>query len=126
MPIRPRAKPPVQPTRRTFTDVNGPGYFYVQNAAIGTHMEGVKPGATKYLRVVESPEKRTWSSGDWAGQGTQAAAMNWRSLENKRILGTVPVEEDGSAYFEVPGNTYLFFQLLDKDGMMIHSMRSGI
>jgi hypothetical protein len=47
-------------------------------------------------------------------------------LENKRILGTVPVEEDGSAYFEVPGNTYLFFQLLDKDGMMIHSMRSGI
>ena len=43
----------------------------------------------------------------------------------KKILGTVPVEKDGSAYFEVPSDTYLYFQLLDKDGKMIHSMRSG-
>lgn len=126
MPIRPRAKPPRQPRRRTFNDVNGTGYFYVQNAVIGTHMKGVEPGAIKYLRVVESPEKRSWSRGNWFGQGAQAAAMNWHNFENKRILGTVPVEADGSAYFEVPGNTYLFFQVLDKDGMLIQSMRSGI
>jgi hypothetical protein len=126
MPIRPRAKPPVQPARRNFKDVKGTGYFYVQNAAIGTHMKGVEPGAIKYLRIVESPEKRTWSQGDWGGQGAQAAGMNWENFENKRILGTVPVEDDGSAYFEAPGNTYLFFQALDKDGMLIQSMRSGI
>ena len=126
MPIRPRAKPPIQPARRNFKDVNGTGYFYVQNAAIGTHMKGVEPGAIKYLRIVESPEKRTWSSGFWNGQGQQAAGVNWENFENKRILGTVPVEDDGSAYFEAPGNTYLFFQALDKDGMLIQSMRSGI
>jgi Hydrazine synthase alpha subunit middle domain len=126
MPIRPRTKPAVQPTRRTFNAVNGTGYFYVQNAAIGTHMKGVNPGDIKYLRVVESPEKRSWSQGDWNGQGAQAAAMNWHNFENKRILGTVPVESDGSAYFEAPGNTYLFFQALDKDGILIQSMRSGI
>jgi hypothetical protein len=126
MPIRPRKKPAVQPTRRNFDDVYGLGYFYVQNAAIGTHMKGVAPGAIKYLRVVESPEKRSWSQGDWGGQGAQAAAMNWHSFENKRILGTVPVEADGSAYFSAPGNTYLYFQALDKDGMLIQSMRSGI
>jgi hypothetical protein len=126
MPIRPRKKPAVQPTRRNFSDVKGDGYFYVQNAAIGTHMKGVEPGAIKYLRVVESPEKRSWSQGDWGGQGAQAAAMNWHSFENKRILGIVPVEADGSAYFAAPGNTYLYFQALDKDGMLIQSMRSGI
>jgi hypothetical protein len=126
MPIRPRAKPPVQPTRRNFNEVNGTGYFYVQNAAIGTHMKGVEPGTIKYLRIVESPEKRSWSQAGWGGQGEQAAGMNWVNFENKRILGTVPVEEDGSAYFEAPGNTYLFFQALDKDGMLIQSMRSGI
>ena len=28
--------------------------------------------------------------------------MNWHDFNNKRILGTVPVEADGSAYFAVP------------------------
>ena len=51
--------------------------------------------------------------------------MNWHGLENKRILGTVPVEADGSAYFAVPAEKFVYFQLLDADGMMIHSMRSG-
>ena len=51
--------------------------------------------------------------------------MNWHSFENKRILGTVPVEADGSAYFEVPGNTFVYFQALDGKGKMVQSMRSG-
>jgi hypothetical protein len=51
--------------------------------------------------------------------------MNWHSLENKRILGTVPVEADGSAHFAVPAETFVYFQLLDENGMMIQSMRSG-
>jgi hypothetical protein len=88
-------------------------------------MRGVKPGAAKYLRVVESPEKRYWTRPVWGGQGIHAPGMNWHSFENKRILGTVPVEEDGSAYFEVPAERFVYFQLLDKDGMMIQSMRSG-
>jgi hypothetical protein len=37
----------------------------------------------------------------------------------------VPVEEDGSAYFTVPADTFVYFQLLDERGMMIRSMRSG-
>ncbi len=51
--------------------------------------------------------------------------MNWHSFESKRILGTVPVEQDGSAFFEVPADTFVYFQLLDENGMMIQSMRSG-
>lgn len=126
MPLRPRAAPPVHPCRRTFSDPQGTGYFYVQNVAIGTHMQGVQPGTVKALRIVESPEKRNWSAREWFGQGAQAPGMNWHNFENKRILGTVPVEDDGSAYFEVPANTYVFFQALDANGMMVQSMRSGI
>lgn len=125
MPLAPRPRPPMIPTRRNYDHPHSPGTFYVQNAYIGTHMKGVEPGAIKYLRVVESPEKRSWTGGQWGGQGSQSPAMNWHNFENKRILGTVPVEEDGSAYFEVPANTFVFFQALDAKGMMIQSMRSG-
>lgn len=124
--LRPAKKPVVQAAQRNFDDPQAPGRFYVQNVYIGTHMQGVEQGAVKALRVVESPEKRSWLPvRGWFGHGEEAAAMNWHSFENKRILGTVPVEEDGSAYFEVPGNTFVYFQLLDKDGKMIQSMRSG-
>ena len=34
----------------------------------------------------------------------------------RHVLGTVPVEEDGSAYFRVPANKELFFQALNEDG----------
>ena len=82
-------------------------------------------GSVKWLRVVESPEKRHWSHGSWNGQGYTAPGMNWHSLENKQVLGTVPVEDDGSAHFAVPSDKFVYFQLLDRDGMMIQSMRSG-
>ncbi len=126
MPLASRKPPQSHVTRRDFSDPKGKGTFYVQDVTIGTHMTNVKKGAIKYLRIVESPEKRSWSQRGWGGQGEQAPAMNWHNFENKRILGTVPVEADGSAYFEVPANTYLFFQALDEYKVMVQSMRSGI
>ena len=124
--LRASKKPAVPSEQRNFDAPDAPGRFYVQNVYIGTHMQGVKPGSVKALRIVESPEKRTWIRGrGWFGHGEEACAMNWHSFENKRILGTVPVEEDGSAYFEVPGNTYVYFQALDAEGKMVQSMRSG-
>ena len=123
MPVKPYAKPPTIAPRRDFE--NKSGYFYVLDVYRGTHTRNVKRGEVKYLRVVESPEKRYWSRGSWQGQGYTAPAMNWHSLENKRILGRVPVEEDGSVYFQVPADKFVYFQLLDENGMMIQSMRSG-
>jgi hypothetical protein len=123
MPLAARKAAQVRTDRRNFE--NGNGTFYVQDVYEGTHMEGIRRGDIKYLRVVESPEKQSWIHQKWNGQGTQAPAMNWHGFENKRILGTVPVEADGSAHFEVPSDTYVYFQLLDKDGKMVQSMRSG-
>jgi hypothetical protein len=41
------------------------------------------------------------------------------------VLGTAPVEEDGSAHFVVPANRELFFQALDENGLAVQSMRSA-
>jgi hypothetical protein len=123
MPLCPRPRPPVIPTRRNFEGKDG--LFYVQDVYQGTHMAGVKPGAVKYLRVVETPEKRFWTGPAWGGGGTEAPGMNWNDFNNKMILGTVPVEADGSAYFAVPSEHFVYFQLLDENHRMIQSMRSG-
>lgn len=123
MPIAPRTRPVIIPARRNFEDAGGE--FYVADVYQGTHMEGVARGDVKYLRVVEEPEKRFWTPAAWNGQGQEAPAMNWNDFNNKRILGTVPVEDDGSAYFTVPSGAFVYFQLLDGNGMMIQSMRSG-
>ncbi len=123
MPLGSRQPPPTM-TDRVHLD-RKTGKFYVVDVYLGTGMERVKRGTVKYLRVVESPEKRFWSPRSWNGAGTQAPGMNWHDFNNKRILGTVEVEADGSAYFEIPANRFVFFQLLDEKGMMVQSMRSG-
>jgi hypothetical protein len=56
--------------------------------------------------------------------GLQLEGSN--SINNARaVLGTVPVEADGSAFFTAPARKELFFQALDEDGMAVQTMRSG-
>ncbi len=122
--IAPREMPAEIPTMRDHDSEDG--VFYVQNVYEGTHMEGVEKGTVKYLRLIESPEKRTWTVNNWQGQGAQAPAINWSSFEVKKIIGDVEVEADGSVNFRAPAGKHLYFQLLDKDRKMIQSMRSGV
>ena len=123
MPLGPRPRPPAVPDR---TDLSRRrGAFYVHDVYVGTGMERVPRGTVRFLRVVESPEKRFWTRTAWNGSGTQAPGMAWDDFNNKRILGTVPVEADGSAYFTLPADRFIYFQLLDANGMMVQSMRSG-
>jgi hypothetical protein len=124
MPLGPRTKPPVIPSRIDLA--NPDGYFYIEDVYVGTGMERVPRGTVKSVRVVESPEKRFWTGPAWdGGTGQQAPGMAWNDFNNKRILGTAPVEADGSAYFAVPADTFVYLQLLDERGMMVQSMRSG-
>jgi hypothetical protein len=43
----------------------------------------------------------------------------------RAVLGTVPVEEDGSVFFEAPVGKALYFQALDASGTAVQSMRSA-
>ncbi len=123
MPLMPRPRPPVRPDRVQYEQ--SCGALYVHNVYLGSYMERVRPGSVKWIRVVECPVKRFWTYPRWTGQGTIAPAMNWHDFNSKRILGVAPVEPDGSAYFLVPAGAFVYFQLLDADGMMVQSMRSG-
>jgi hypothetical protein len=130
IPIVARRRPPVIASK---VDLGkSEGTFYVQDVYIGESMNRVKRGDVKYLRVVEAPPKLVFPKygiGDWtpalSADSHHPTATNWNHYNNKRILGRVPVEADGSAYFTVPAGKFVYFQLLDKNGMMIHSMRSG-
>ncbi|MBN1344476.1 MAG: hypothetical protein JXQ73_17435 [Phycisphaerae bacterium] len=123
MPIMPRPRPPIVPDRKRLAGQEG--YYYVADVYVGTGMDRVERGAVKWIRVVEAPPKLFWTHTLWNIDATQAPAMNWNCTNNKRIIGKAPVEPDGSAYFAVPADKFIFFQLLDKDDMMVQSMRSG-
>lgn len=121
--IEARPLPKIIPDIRN--DEKDSGTFYVQDVYEGTHMKGVNRGDAKYIRVIETPEKRTWSLNSWTAQGAQAPGVNWDGFENKRIIGEAEIEADGSVSFNAPANKFVYFQLLDKDKKMIQSMRSG-
>jgi len=124
MPLAPRPRPSIIPDRTDLAKKEGA--FYVYDVYTGTGMASVPQGTVKAIRVVESPEKRYWTSSAWdGGTGQQAPGMAWNDFNNKRIIGTAPVEADGSAHFAVPADTFVYFQLLDADGMMVQTMRSG-
>ena len=75
-------------------------------------------GQVKALRVMQILPKATpVADGPPVGLAGQEPA--------RMVLGTVPVEPDGSAYFTVPARKPLFFQALDERGMAIHTMRSA-
>ncbi len=123
MPLTSRVKPPVLTDGVDLTKKTGT--FYVADVYRGSGMENVPRGSIKTIRVVEAPPKRHWTHPLWRSDTLQRPAVNFNCTNNKRILGDAPVEEDGSAYFEVPAERFVFFQALDENGMMVQSMRSG-
>jgi hypothetical protein len=123
MPIAPRPRPPGIAPRVDLTQTEG--LFYVVDVYQGYGMDKVERGTIRYLRIVEAPAKLFWTHPCWNIDAQQGPVMNWNCTNNKRILGDVPVESDGSAYFAVPADKFVFFQALDGNRMMIQSMRSG-
>lgn len=115
LPLQPRPRPPVLPERVDLT--RREAVVYLHNVYAGPGLAGVPRGAVKRLRIVAyhygypgmaGPDKVGWS-GPW---------------EVMRILGTVPVEADGSAAFRVPACTPISVQPLDDCGRALALMRS--
>ena len=81
-------------------------------------MPDVERGTARYLRVLEDlPRKGVTAGGVIVTSGTLIFTV-------KRILGSVPIEPDGSAHFVVPANRNVYFEVLDADGREIQRMRS--
>lgn len=128
IPLRPRPLPPVVPERtrgavapavlrpseRSAPRPSGlVGVLNVRESLLPLPTEAV----VSALRIVEVLPKTTPNADDpRIGYGRQKGA--------RRVLGTVPVESDGSAWFSLPAGVPVYFQALDGEGMAVQSMRS--
>ena len=119
IPLRPRQRPPVLPEQERLDDE--PVRFCVLDVYQG--LDAIERGTVKYLRVVEDIPKPV--SAQCSGYGLQYPVMsNYGHLALKKVWGTVPVEADGSAYFEAPPNAALYFSALDEDYLEVQRMRA--
>ena len=123
IPLRPRPVPRVIPhmtTQASEDKANATGQretISVMNVYDSdfTWPEGSK---VKALRIVQLFPKATPNVGrPNIGRAAQSLARG--------VLGTVPVEADGSCYFEAPLGVPIYFQALDAQGQAIQSMKSN-
>jgi hypothetical protein len=132
IPLRPRKMPPVVPhtiavgkplaESEQFAQTESesiPDYGEVGLVNVyKTHYpfpEGTKIKALRIIQIL--PKSTPFASTPQIGYGDQKSA--------RAVLGTVPVEDDGSAYFKLPSDKPVFFQALDADGLAVQSMRSA-
>ena len=115
-PLMPRS---LEPTLSPHVDfARSTGRYLLSNVYVGRNLAGVKPGEIKKLLVLESLPKPV----NFTGGMDPLSYVGTFTLE--RILGTVPVEADGSAYFEAPALRSLFFVALDGEDLAVKRMQS--
>ncbi len=115
-PILPRQRELDIPSRVSLA--KNTGRFVLDNVYYGRNMAGVQPGEIKKLLVLESLPKPI----NFTGGMDPLSYSGTFTLE--RVLGTVPVEADGSAYFEAPALRSLIFVALDKNDLAVKRMQS--
>ncbi len=114
IPVRPRAKPPVY-TGEVAWNESAEGAFLIQDIYQG--LDGVPRGTIKSVRIIGVPPK-TQPHMNTPNIGVSAEDPG------KILVGTAPVEADGSANFRVPSGFPVFFQALDEEGLAVQTMRS--
>ncbi|MCP4782928.1 MAG: hypothetical protein GY878_05180 [Fuerstiella sp.] len=124
IPLRTRNRPPVIPDRTVQTAAAKAAVPRAPQATIAiTNVYDADfpwPEGTQIeaLRIIQALPKTT-------APPNQPRIGIANQTNARAVLGTVPVEEDGSAYLEAPHGKVLYFQALDARGMAVQSMRSG-
>ena len=119
MPLRPRPRPPVLP--ETVDLALNHATCVISDVSFGSEELADR---IRYVRIAEPigwPYDNLLGGHRYGEKGPHL--INWTPI---RVLGDVPVEADGSAHFEVPADTAVYFQLLDEDRMELRRMRSFI
>jgi hypothetical protein len=146
IPLRPRRMPPVAysplPSLAGKDVVRVPGTEQVVSID-GKPAEGTmavvnvydslrpwpKDGRIKALRILHIVPQSVPSQDTYGGKdpeiGARLPGQFGSVVLARNVIGTVPVESDGSAHFTVPAHKELFFQALDERGLAVQSMRSG-
>jgi hypothetical protein len=116
MPLRARPRPPALPSMLAETEP-GEGTFFMQNVYDSWPQLSASTEPIHALRIVQVLPKTTPHA------NTPRVGLA-NASPGKQVLGTVPVEPDGSAYFRAPAEIGLAFQALDDRGMAVQTMRS--
>ncbi len=115
-PLEPRDREPI------LSDSTNPkdsyGTIALANVYHGRKMSDVEPGTIKELLVYETLPKPIHYSG-----GMDMMSF-YGTFTLERLLGSVPVSNDGSAYFRVPANRPVFFLAMDENGHCVKRMHS--
>ncbi len=126
MPLRRRPRPPIVPNAsvRAAADKPAEATLGVINVydSLKAWPEGTK---IKALRVYQILPMSVPSGGPPHEIGLRVPSGLDSVILARNVLGTVPVEKDGSAHFIVPARKELFFQALDGKGLAVQSMRSA-
>jgi hypothetical protein len=123
MPLGARPRPPVVPDQTVQTAKACEAASGRQTATIAlisvydSDFEWPQQAKIKSLRIIQVLPKST--------PPPNVPRIGVAEQTNARaVLGTVPVEADGSAHFEAPVGKPIYFQALDERGMAVQSMRS--
>lgn len=123
IPYRPRKKPPVIPPatwQGERADLDAPKATISVVNVYESDFPWPDDTHIAALRVVQHIPR------PWSSPVTNKPKLGYaQSPTGRVVLGTVPVEKDGSAYFEAPTERLIYFQALDQNGMAVQSMRSG-
>jgi hypothetical protein len=79
----------------------------------------------RQVRVLQVLPMSVPSGGPPHETGVRVVTAGDSVVPVRYVLGTAPVEADGSAHFVVPANREIFFQALDEKGLAVQSMRSA-
>ncbi|MBQ9812640.1 MAG: SUMF1/EgtB/PvdO family nonheme iron enzyme [Thermoguttaceae bacterium] len=115
--LTPRKRPPVL-SERTNPNQKDASVF-LADVYFGAGLPDVPRGTIKSLRVFEYHFAYPFS-------GHNDVIGIESSWDVKRVLGVVPVEEDGSAAFRIPANVPVAIQPLDAEGRAVQLMRSWL
>ncbi len=118
IPVKKTPVPPVIPDK--VKPASKEATVFIQDIYEGEGLKGVPRGTVKAFRVLSYEFAYNKTPSDHWAQGVQSG---W---DIKRLLGTVPVEEDGSAMFTIPANMPISLQPLDSEGRAIQWMRSWL
>jgi mono/diheme cytochrome c family protein len=121
IPLHSRPRPPVIPDTTDATKQYA--VCTLSDATFGC--QGIDREQARYLRI---SHRLPWPYDERSGglryeNVALSEGISWTPVE---VLGTVPIEADGSAHFRVPVDTPVYFQLLDEDFMELRRMRSFI
>ncbi len=116
-PLVERETPPVIPSRIDPEDDEAT--VFITDIYMGDGLKDVPKGTVKKLRIF------SYSFGyrNIGGHALYGMESCW---DGRRILGEVPVREDGSAMFKIPANLPVSLQPLDEKGRALQLMRSWI